>query len=66
MVVKILIVWFFLTLPIIYSVDKSMRGTPIEWMRHKPMFQLILIWKAICSVPIFYVIVIRDLITKKK
>ena len=66
MVVKILIVWFFLTLPIVYSVDKSIRGTEIEWMRHKPMFQLILIWKAFWGVPIFYIILIKDLLTNKK
>jgi hypothetical protein len=66
MVVKILIVWFFLTLPIVYHVDKSMKGTQADWMRHKPMFQIILICRAFWNVPIFYIILIKDLLTKKK
>lgn len=66
MVKIILIVWFLLTFPIVYSVDKSMKGTELDWMRHKPMFQLILLWKALWGVPMFYYLVIKEFLTNKK
>jgi hypothetical protein len=66
MVKIILLVWFILTFPIVYHVDKSMKGTELNWLRHKPAFQLILIWKAWWSVPVFYFLVIKEFLTFKK
>ena len=66
MVVTILIVWFFLTFPIMYEVNKKLKGTPNEWVTNSIVFQLMLLWKTFWNAPQYYILIVKELFTKKK
>lgn len=66
MVINILIVWFFLTLPIMIKVNKTLKGTPNEWVSESIVFQLILVWKCFWGAPIYYFLLIKELFIKPK
>jgi hypothetical protein len=66
MIKTILIVWFFLTLPIVYGVNKKLKGTENEFVTHSFMFQIVLVWKAFWNVPMYYFLVITSPFINKK
>lgn len=66
MIQTILIVWFFLTLPIVYQVNQSLKNTKDEWVLDSFMFQITLIVKAFFKVPQYYILTIMAIFTNKK
>jgi hypothetical protein len=64
MIQTILIIWFFLTLPIVYQVNKSLKNTKDEWVSESFMFQITLIIKAFFKVPQYYILTIIMLFKK--
>jgi hypothetical protein len=63
MFTKIIIVWFFMTIPIMVGVDKKLKEENNQY-RNNPIVLLVLIWKAFWNVPGFYIIWIYDTIKK--
>jgi hypothetical protein len=64
MIQTILIIWFFLTLPIVYQVNKSLKNTKDEWVSESFMFQITLIIKSFFKVPQYYILTIIMLFKK--
>lgn len=63
MIIKILLVWFLLTLPIVRTVLKQMEEQNRP-ERNSILFQIVLILQSMIYVPHYYFLVVLELVTK--
>ncbi len=59
----IAVVWLVLMFPLARDVDKQMRDNP---QQYNVLINLIIFARTIIAMPIFYIMVIKNLLTKKK
>jgi hypothetical protein len=61
----IAVVWLVMMYPLARDVDKQMRESNQEH-RYNLIFNLIIFARTIIAMPIFYIMVIKNLLTRKK
>ena len=60
---KILVIWFFMTIPLMIQVDRKLKKENNQY-RNNPIVLLVLIWKSFWNVPGFYILWTIQLIKK--